>query len=154
MNIVLKGGLIKNMKTGKLSNELTDADIYSLVHQLKIPNFKGCVMRDDIKKLKTGESVIINLNGNSHWTALIKLDTLYYFDSFGIIAPKSLETVDYIYSEVDLQKMNSTACGWYCLAFLISMNRGGDPMKMYEEFLMAFKSPENNDVTLKRKFKL
>jgi hypothetical protein len=121
---------------------------------LKIPNFKGCFIRDSVPKLKKGESCIINLNGQSHWTALIKLDTLYYFDSFGVIAPTVLSKYDYIYSEVDLQKMNSTACGWYCLAFLISMNRGGNPMKMYEEFILAFKSPEDNDITLKRKFKL
>ena len=57
MNIVLKGGLIKNMRAGKFSNELTDADIYSLVHQLKIPNFKGCVLRDDIPKLKVNQSI-------------------------------------------------------------------------------------------------
>jgi hypothetical protein len=153
-DVVLKGGLIKNMRAGNLSNELTDTDIDSLVLQLKIPNFKGCFIRDSVPKLKKGESCIINLNGQSHWTALIKLDTLYYFDSFGIVAPKVLSKYDYIYSEVDLQKMNSTACGWYCLAFLISMNRGGDPMKMYEEFILAFKSPEDNDITLKRKFKL
>jgi len=153
-DVVLKGGLIKNMRAGNLSNELTDTDIDSLVLQLKIPNFKGCFIRDSVPKLKKGESCIINLNGQSHWTALIKLDTLYYFDSFGIVAPTVLSKYDYIYSEVDLQKMNSTACGWYCLAFLISMNRGGNPMKMYEEFILAFKSPEDNDITLKRKFKL
>ena len=153
MNLVLKGGLIPNMKLGRLSNELTDADIDDLAKQFKIPNFKGCVLRDDVKKLKVGESVIINLNGASHWTALIRLDEYFYFDSFGVIGPKSLDDLTYIYSEVDLQKLSSSACGFYCLAFLISMNRGGEGKKMYEDFIMAFKSPEANDVILKKRFK-
>jgi hypothetical protein len=153
-DVVLKGGLVKQMRAGNLSNELTNTDIDNLAKQFKIPKFKGCFIRDDIPKLKVGESCIINLNGKSHWTSLIRLpDGYFYFDSFGIIAPRSLEHLDYIYSEVDLQKMSSSACGWYVLGFLISMNRGGDGMKMYEEYILAFKSPEDNDVTLKKRFK-
>jgi len=152
-DVVLKGGLIKHLRAGNLSNELSDTDIHDLARQFKIPHFKGCVIRDEIPKLKMGESVIVNLNGSSHWCALIRLDTLYYFDSFGIIAPKNLDGYDYIYSETDLQSMTSSACGWYALGFLISMNRGGEPMKMYAQFIDAFKSPEDNDVTLKRRFK-
>jgi hypothetical protein len=154
-DVVLRGGLIRAMKAGKLSNnELTDADIDDLAKQFKIPNFLGCVIRDETPKLKVGQSVIINLNGRSHWTALIRLpDGYFYFDSFGVIGPKILENIDYVYTEVDLQKMTSSSCGFYCLAFIISMNRGGDGMKMYEEFIMAFKSPEDNDITLKKRFK-
>jgi hypothetical protein len=49
--------------------------------------------------------------------------------------------------------MCSSACGFYCLAFLISMNRGNSSgVKMYEEFIMAFKSKEKNDITLKKRF--
>jgi hypothetical protein len=111
-------------------------------------------MRDDVKKLKVGQSVIINLNGRSHWTSLIRLpDGYFYFDSFGVIGPKSLDHLDYTYTEVDLQKMTSSSCGWYVLGFLISMNRGGEPMKMYQDFIMTFKSPEDNDITLKKRFK-
>jgi hypothetical protein len=153
-DVVLRGGLIKNMKAGKLSNELTDDDIDDLAKQFKIPNFLGCFIRDETPKLKVGESCIINLNGRSHWTALIRLhDGLFYFDSYGVIAPKILDGYDYIYTETDLQAMNSSACGWYCLGFLLSMNRGGDGMKMYAQFVDAFKSPEANDITLKKRFK-
>ena len=152
-DVVLKGGLIRHMRAGNLSNELTDTDIDDLAKQFKIPHFKGCYIRDDVKKLKIGESCIINLNGSSHWCALIRLDTLYWFDSYGVIAPKILGGYDYIYSETDLQSMNSSACGWYCLGFLISMNRGGDGMEMYSQFIDAFKSKEDNDITLKKRFK-
>jgi len=105
-DVVLKGGLIRAMRAGNLSNELSNSDIDDLAKQFKIPHFKGCFIRDDIPKLKVGESCIINLNGKSHWTSLIRLpDGYFYFDSFGIIAPRSLEHLDYIYSEVDLQSM-------------------------------------------------
>jgi len=152
-DVVLKGGLVKQMRAGNLSNELTNDDIDNLAKQFNIPKFKGCFIRDSTPKLKVGQSCIINLNGRSHWVALIRLpDGFFYFDSFGIIAPKILENIDYVYSEVDLQKMCSSACGFYALAFIISMNRGGKGEKMYEEFIMAFKSPEDNDVTLKKRF--
>lgn len=153
-DVVLQGGLIKQMRAGNLSNELTNTDIDNLADQFKIPKFLGCFIRDDTPKLKVGESCIINLNGRSHWTALIRLpDGYFYFDSFGVIAPRMLDNLTYIYSEVDLQKMCSSACGFYCLAFLISMNRNGDGMKMYAQFIDAFKSPEDNDITLKKRFK-
>jgi hypothetical protein len=152
-DVVLKGGLVKQMKAGNLSNELTNTDIDSLAKQFNIPKFLGCFIRDDVPKLKVGESCIINLNGRSHWTALIRLsDGYFYMDSFGIIAPRSLEHLDYIYSEVDLQSMCSSACGFYCLAFLISMNRGKSGETMYSQFIDAFKSKEKNDITLKKRF--
>jgi len=141
------------MRAGKLSNELTDSDIMDLAKQFKIPHFKGCFIKTEIPKLKVGESVIINLNGHSHWTALIRLDEYFYFDSFGIIAPKELDNLTYIYNEVDLQSMASSACGWYCLGYLISMNRGGNSEIMFRQFLDAFKGPEKNDTTLKKRFK-
>jgi len=153
-DVVLKGGLIPHMKAGNLSNELSNSDIDNLAKQFNIPKFLGCYIRDETPKLKVNESVIVNLNGRSHWVALIRLpDGYFYFDSFGVIGPQILDSIDYVYSEVDLQKLTSSACGWYVLGFLLSMNRGGDGMKMYEEFIMAFKSPEDNDVTLKRRFK-
>jgi hypothetical protein len=153
-DVLLKGGLLHHMRAGNLSNELSDKDIMDLVRQLKIPHFKGCFLKSQIPKLNKGDSCIINLNGHSHWCALIRLDTYYYLDSFGIIAPKELDRIDYVYSEVDLQSMNSSACGWFALAFVISMNRKGDPMKMYQEFIQAFKSPDRNDAILKKKFHL
>ena len=110
-------------------------------------------LKTDIPKLKVHESVVINLNGSSHWVALIRLpDGYFYMDSFGVIAPRILDNLTYIYSEVDLQSLCSSACGFYCLAFLLSMNRGGKGEEMYRQFIDAFKGKEANDVTLKRRF--
>jgi hypothetical protein len=117
-DVVLKGGLIKSMRAGNLSNELSNTDIDDLARKFKIPNFLGCVMRDEIPKLKVNQSVVVNLNGRSHWTSLIRLpDGYFYFDSFGVIGPKILDSIEYIYSEIDLQKMTSSSCGFFALLF-------------------------------------
>jgi hypothetical protein len=97
----------------------------------------------------------LNLNGQSHWTALIRLkDGYFYFDSYGVIAPMDLDHLNYTYSETDIQSLTSTSCGFYCLGFLISMNRGGEGEAMYRQYIDAFKGVEANDITLKRRFKL
>ena len=153
-DVVLQGGLIKQMKAGNLSNELSNTEIDELVHELKIPNFRGCFIRNKTPSLKVGESCILNLNGQSHWTALIRLpDGYFYFDSYGVIGPMDLDHLNYIYSETDIQCLNSTACGFFCLGFIISMNRGGNGETMYRQYIDAFKGPEANDLTLRKSFK-
>jgi hypothetical protein len=151
---LLKGGMLKRLKARGLSNELTDHEIDELIEHLKIPGFLGCFIRDDVPKLKKGESCILNLNGRSHWTALIRLDKFYYFDSYGVIGPKILDGLDYIYSEEDMQALSSTACGFYTIAFLKAMTRGGDGTEMYQQFLDAFHDPNKNDAVLKKRFGL
>ena len=52
-------------------------------------------------RLKNG-NYIINLNGHSHWVALIKHGIEYfYFDSYGVVAPSEVEKkigTQYIYN--------------------------------------------------------
>ena len=147
---VLKGGVLKKLKARGLSNELTNFEIDDLVKHLKIPGFLGCYVRDDVPKLKKGQSVIINLNGASHWTCLIRLkDGYFYYDSYGIIGPKILDKFDYVYSEEDTQSLSSSACGYFVLAFLMAMSRGGNGMEMYQQFLDCFHDPKKNDAVLK-----
>jgi hypothetical protein len=64
-----------------------------------------------------------------------------------------LDKLDYIYSETDIQSLNSTACGFFCLGFIISMNRGDDGETMYRQYIDAFKGKEANDMTLRKRFK-
>jgi len=152
---VLKGGVLKKLKARGLSNELTNFEIDELVKHLKIPGFLGCFIRDDIPKLKKGQSVIINLNGSSHWTCFLRLhDGYYYFDSYGVIGPKILEKYDYTFSEEVMQSLSSTACGYFCVCWLKSMTRGGDGMQMYQQFLDCFHDPNKNDAVLQKRFGL
>jgi hypothetical protein len=64
---------------------------------------------------------VINLNGQSHWTCLLKDgNKYYYFDSFGFVASEEVEDQigEYIYSDVDIQHINSTSCGFFCIIWM------------------------------------
>jgi hypothetical protein len=53
-----------------------------------------------------------------------------------------------------MQSLSSTACGYFTIAFLKSMTRGGDGMQMYQQFLDCFHDPKKNDAVLKTRFGL
>ena len=44
----------------------------------------------------------------------------YYFDSFGFPASQELEDMmnEYVFSDIDLQNINSTSCGWFCIVWM------------------------------------
>ena len=105
-DVVMQGGTLSK----GLSNELTNGEINQLVKHYKIKSFHGCFIDDRMpSKLKNG-FYVINLNGHSHWTCLLKdKNDYYYFDSYGF--PASLEVEDqiglYTFSDVDLQHLNN-----------------------------------------------
>ena len=103
------------------SNELTNGELSQLVKHYKIKNYHGAYIDDRMPlKLKNGY-YIINLNGRSHWTVLLKDGkSFYYFDSYGFPASQEVEDQigEYIYSDLQLQHLNSSSCGWFCLAWM------------------------------------
>ena len=69
---------------------LSNLEIMDLVKRLKIPNFLGCFMKNELsmKGPKHTESAIVNFESNemrgSHWCAFQKVgDVKRYFDSYG-----------------------------------------------------------------------
>lgn len=89
-------------------------------------------MRDSLpkhEKPRSKECMIINHdstdNNGTHWTCFIKHDkNVYYFDSFGKLAPP-LELIQYLGSECYIcynskryQNFNTIICGHLCLRFL------------------------------------
>jgi len=94
------------------NNMLTDSDIDAYMHKLKIKDYHGCYIKDELPNLPEGSSrvignvvpyelnkgfYVINLNGQSHWTCLYKdideygNNSYLYFDSFGFPAPTEVE---------------------------------------------------------------
>lgn len=85
---------------------------------------------DDIKP-KIG-NYIINLQDyydgqGSHWTTLIiKKDMAIYYDSYGIVPPRSIinfikrlnKNIKFYYSLDQIQHKDSQLCGYFCLYFL------------------------------------
>jgi hypothetical protein len=99
-------------KGASLTNMTTDTDIDNYMKKLKIKDYHGCYVKDELPNLPEGSSrvignvvpyelnkgfYVINLNGQSHWTCLYKdideygNNSYLYFDSFGFPAPLEVE---------------------------------------------------------------
>ena len=121
---------------------LTNIDILRYVEILKIPNFRGVFMRDELpRRTKSTECGIMNFNTHdqigSHWVCYVKTyhNTRIYFDSFGQITP--LEIQRYLKTKKEfqnntpvirrntdiVQKLNTNVCGHLCLLVLTSLMR-------------------------------
>jgi len=82
-------------------------------------------------------------SGGTHWVAL-KVHhgkPLLYFDSFGApppIAVMNLAKTNLIYSSLQIQDDDSTACGYFCLAFILYIKAHG--ANSFVKFLKLFSS--------------
>ena len=115
---------------------LSNVEIENYVKILKIINFRGCFMRDELKNLKSDniEYGVLNLNlsneSGSHWTCWFKINNdKYFFNSFGLPPPNEL--IHYLgspilYSTFQLQAMTDQNCGKWCVVILKYLNEGRD----------------------------
>lgn len=124
-------------------NELDETQIASL---MKPTQFNGCFTKDDLDYIPEGNTVY-NLNGQSHWVALVKDGNDYfYFDSYAVVPPQMLEDMImqgskdglYCYNTKEIQAINSSSCGYYCCAFLKWMDKRKDKFKAFEDFKNLF----------------
>lgn len=113
--------------------ELTNFDIEEIAPLFHI-NLHAVIDFHDLKyyPLLDG-SYILNL-GNKHWTALfVKNKKGFYFDSYGVIYPPDVKSFcpNIIYSDDNIQSLNSVLCGYFCLYFLYWMtNRFTESLKL------------------------
>ena len=120
---------------------LSNFDIIKIASYLKIPNFKGCFMRDELGTPSKKECGIVNFNKStepgSHWVAYFKDgDKRIYFDSFGQVIPieiqKYLKTKEEFKNDAPViqrntdivQKPNTEICGHLCLYVLDKLSKG------------------------------
>ena len=121
---------------------LTNFDIIKLVQHLKIPNFKGVFMRDELPTTpQNQECGIVNFNTStepgSHWVAYLKDgEKRIYFDSFGQVIPieiqKYLKTKEEFQNDAPViqrntdivQKPNTEICGHLYLYVLDNLSKG------------------------------
>lgn len=113
---------------------MSNFEIESEAKKLKIKNFRGVFMRDELKNIKpkNKECGIFNLNTSkepgSHWVCWYKNGTnRLYFDSFGVIPPQEL--IDYLGTPIlrnttQLQAYNQSNCGEFCLYVLNRLSDG------------------------------
>ena len=111
----------------------TNIELEQEATRLKLKNFRGVFMRDELKfKPLEKECGILNLdcsrNDGTHWVAWFKnKDNKIYFDSFGVQPP--LELIKYLkspilYNTFQIQQYNDTNCGEWCLHVLNELNKG------------------------------
>ena len=128
-------------------NALSNFDIINIIQSQDVKDFNGVYMKDQLpEKLKRG-SYIINLQsanegGGTHWCAFYKTDNFsYYYDSYGFIAPLEVQNKikPYMYNDNEIQDINSTACGYYCLAFVLFMHKKNNIEMAFHTFINLFK---------------
>jgi len=127
---------------------LSNFDIIKHCSDLKINNFKGVFMRDELinTKANNDESLIVNLDVSSgpgiHWMCLFSRNGVsYYFDSYGL-SPIS-EVLEYCknenryYSEYQIQQDDKVEilCGHYCVYVLYKLYNGCPFNDILEELM-------------------
>ena len=143
-------------------NVLSSKDLEQLIKQYNIINFNGIYSKDLIPDTLAKGWYIINLEdhdmGNgTHWTCFKITDDKVniYFDSFNFVAPELVENKikPYIYNDKQIQDVESSACGWYCIAcmnFVEKHNIVSDYLA-FKDFINAFsKNQDYNDGILQR----
>ena len=122
-------------------------------------------MRDTIPlQINKHECSIVNLdinkNDGTHWVLLYNspkdLNNVYYFDSFGVICPKEIESYmrtsnkKIQYNTSQLQNLTSTMCGYFCAFIAKELHKG----RSFYDCLYLFSQFEGikNDDLLKKYF--
>lgn len=139
--------------------ELSNIDILNILSKNNI-KINGVFSKDLLPELKKGFYIINIQNSNdgngTHWTCLYYGDNNIYFDSFGSPAPVEVQEnlKDYFYNDKQIQNINSSACGYYCIAFIKFMLKNDKTQKDFQKFLDVFKTnSKHNDIILKNLIK-
>jgi len=151
---------------------LTDIQMYDLARRMGV-DLCFCSFKDNLEDetLQYNRSYVINLenkldedgeiNTGSHYTCFQvnknkdgKIQGVY-FDSYGAPPPQIVDTFvgfKLPYQNKDVQSLMSSACGWYCLAFLHFINssqfRSGDLYTDCAQFTDLF---EDMNVSMEHK---
>ena len=132
-----------------MANALSNLEIIDIIKNRNLEkHFGGIYSKDQLPELIKDKFYIVNLQdhdegGGTHWTAFYYNypSTSIYFDSYGFIAPRDVQKqiTPYIFNDKDIQDFNSSACGFYCIAFIKFLHDKTDKEQMYKTFLKLFK---------------
>ena len=120
---------------------LSNFELMKYIDILKVPNFRGVFMRDQLPhRINTLECGIMNFDTHgqpgSHWVCYVKKGRIrIYFDSYGQITP--FEMQKYLKTKLEfqngipiiqrntgiVQRPNTKVCGHLCLFVLTSLMR-------------------------------
>ena len=132
-------------------NSLSTKDILDICENKKL-SLNGVYLQDDIpSQLKKG-FYIINLQskktkGNgTHWCIFyFDKQESYYFDPMGFIAPEYIHKriKPYIYCDKQVQSIDTSSCGFYCIAFIIFLSNNSNKNNGFKTFINMFSNNVN-----------
>ena len=144
---------------------ISNIKIKEICKKLNVPLI-DVLMKDQFHKGLPIGLYVLNLNnsdqGGSHWTSLIKLKggKYLYCDSFGAPPPQTvLNSLDIspgklMFNDQQIQHLNATNCGYYCILFLYYYTIYKTPSKTITNYLKHFTTDEaENDKVLRDIFK-
>jgi len=142
-------------------NELSNFDLLEILDKKNL-SINGIYSKDRLPTLKKGFYIINIQNSDegsgTHWTCLYyDNNQTIYFDSFGFAAPMEVQQhlKNYSYNDKQVQNIDSTACGYYCIAFILYLNNKNNKMESFNNFLNIFKTNKlHNDIILKNLTKI
>jgi hypothetical protein len=133
-----------------MSNELSNFDLTDIITSMKLDKHLGGIYSKDKlpKELIRDKFYIVNLQDHdkgdgTHWTVFYynKPLTSIYFDSYGFISPQDVQNkiTPYVFNDAEIQDFNSSACGYFCVAFIKFLHNKSDKQETYKTFLKLFK---------------
>ena len=127
-------------------NRLTDTDILEILHSYNI-KINGIYQKDKLPNKLLDGIIIVNLQSSvdgsgSHWSALFhSKECDLYYDAFGFISPEAIEdkiNKSYYYNKRDIQNINSSSCGFYCIAFAKYIHNKKNKLEAFDKFISLF----------------
>jgi hypothetical protein len=129
-------------------NSLSSQDLYDICESKKLL-LNGVYLKDDLPSVLKKGFYIINLqskktDGNgTHWCVFYydRLGSIY-LDPIGFIAPEAVEKriKPYIYCDNQIQSIDTSSCGFYCIAFIIFLTKTKDKSNGFKTFIKLFSS--------------
>lgn len=127
------------------TNALSNIDMMKILKSQRV-KINGVYMKDELPmNLKNGFYIVnlqsSNVGNGTHWTAFYySPKNSYYFDAFGFVAPEEVEKKLklYTYNDKQIQDLKSTACGYYCIAFILFMNKQKNKELGFQIFIDEF----------------
>lgn len=141
---------------------LSNIQIDNAAKVLNIPRFRGTFSKDLLPTPMQPGFYVVNMQNSvsrsgrglpgTHWVLCeVGPKSSYYVDSFGVVPPTEIisrATTPIHYSKTDIQNLESSLCGYYCLYLMIQRSRG----RGYKSIIGDFKKDTGKNSTVIDKF--
>ncbi len=127
-------------------NRLTNTDLIEILNSYNI-KINGIYQKDKLPNKIPRGFLIVNLQSSlqgsgSHWCVLFhSKECDLWYDSYGFISPEAIEdkiNKSYYYNKRDIQHINSSSCGYFCIAFIKYIHNKKNKLEAFDKFISLF----------------